>query len=55
MSIYEENGFNSRQDYLEYLADSFDTDLDTVLAVAELYGEDEDFDGLVTSLEDHYG
>lgn len=50
--IYIENGFNSRQEYLESLASDFDVPLDTVIMLADLLGPSEDFDGLVTSLED---
>ena len=53
MNIYQENGYNSRSDYLECLADDFGVDLDTVQALADLLGQDEDFDGLVSSLEDY--
>ena len=49
---YIELGYNDREDYLEYLADEYGVDIQTVLSLAELLGEDEDFDGLVSSLED---
>jgi len=52
MSIYSENGFENRQDYLECLADDHGVDMSTVELLSDLLGEDEDFDGLVTSLED---
>jgi hypothetical protein len=53
MSIdYSEHGYASRIDYLRSLADEFDIDRDTVYALAALLGPSEDFDGLVTSLED---
>lgn len=52
MSIYTDNGFKSRRDYLEHLSESLQVDLETVKVVAELYGPTEDFDGLVTTLED---
>ena len=52
MNVYEENGFKDREAYLEYLCEDFDSEM--VYTVAELLGEDEDFDGLVTSLEDLY-
>lgn len=53
MNIYQENGYNSRDDYLECLADDFGVDLDAVKALADLLGPDEDFDGLVSTLEDY--
>ena len=53
-NIYEEAGFNSREDYLEYLADMFDIDVQYVVDAASVFGESEDFDGLVTWLEDTF-
>ena len=48
--VYQQNGFTSRQDYLNNLADEYG---DVVFDLADLLGETEDFDGLVTSLEDY--
>jgi hypothetical protein len=55
MSIYQIKGFASRKEYLESLADGFGLDIETVLTVAVLLGEEEDFDGLISSLEDMEG
>lgn len=52
MSIYTENGYTSRKDYLENLAQDFGIDKGTVFSLASLLGASEDFDGLVTTLED---
>jgi len=52
MSIYEDEGYEDREDYLRQLADENEVDYDTVLALAEMLGETEDFDGLVTSIQD---
>ena len=52
MSIYQENGYKNHRDYLECLADDLGIDKGTVFAIAGLLGSSEDFDGLVTSLED---
>lgn len=52
MNIYEENGYASRKDYLLSLAEDFDIPYESVLIVADLLGEGEDFDGLVVALED---
>ena len=50
-SIYKQNGFDNRQDYLNHLRDEYGKDLvDTLITVLPA---SEDFDGLVTSLEDH--
>ena len=48
--VYQQNGFTSRQDYLNSLADEYG---DVVFDLADVLGETEDFDGLVTSLEDY--
>ncbi len=52
MSIYTEQGYDNRTHYLECLAEDYGVELDTVRALANLLGSSEDFDGLVTSLED---
>jgi len=53
MSIYTENGYTGRRDYLQNLAAETGVDFETVCALASMLGPSEDFDGLVTSLEDH--
>jgi hypothetical protein len=53
MSIYQENGFESRREYLLDLADNMGLDPSIVFALADMLGSSEDFDGLVTSLEDY--
>jgi hypothetical protein len=53
MSIYTEHGYRSRRDYLESLADDTGVELSTVLALADMLGPTEDFDGLVTGLQDY--
>jgi len=52
MSIYIDNGYLSRNDYLKCLSEDFGISLKTVYSVAQLLGPDEDFDGLVVALED---
>ena len=53
MSIYNEHGFSNRKEYLIDLADNLGVDLSIVFALADMLGPSEDFDGLVTSLEDY--
>jgi hypothetical protein len=48
---YELNGFKNRRDYLESLCEEYPRDI--VYALASILGSSEDFDGLVTSLEDY--
>lgn len=51
-TIYQENGYEDRDHYLECLADEYGVSSETVRTLAEVLGEDEDFDGLVSNLED---
>jgi len=51
-SIYQEKGFKDRWDYLDSLTEETGAPDDTVRALAELLGEEEDFDGLLNALED---
>lgn len=53
MSIYTDEGYSSRREYLDDLADDLGIDRATVYALAGMLGPSEDFDGLVTALEDH--
>ena len=53
MSQYTEAGYSSRRDYLDSLSEDLGIDRATVYALAGMLGPSEDFDGLVTALEDH--
>ena len=55
MNTYQAEGYDNRRAYLLSLADDIGVDIKTVLTLAELLGPSEDFDGLVTSLEDYAG
>lgn len=55
LAIYLDNGYASRSHYLECLSEDYNVSLDTVEALADLYGPAEDFDGLVTALQDIEG
>lgn len=48
-SIYEEHGFKDRKEYLENLCEEYPEDV--VMAVSSLLGRSEDFDGLLSTLE----
>ena len=50
--VYEQNGYTDRREYLEALAAEYEVPLETVLSLADLLGPGEDFDGLVTGLQD---
>lgn len=53
MTVYQEFGFANRREYLDSLAEDMGLDRDTVYLMAMMLGPSEDFDGLVTSLEDY--
>lgn len=52
MNIYEEQGYVDRNDYLFNLAEDYGISYKIVNKLASLLGESEDFDGLVSALED---
>ena len=52
MSIYIAEGYKSRRHYLETLADEMGIESEIVFTLASVLGPSEDFDGLVTELED---
>jgi hypothetical protein len=52
MSIYTDNGYESRAEYLACMSDEYGINIDKVEMVADLLGPSEDFDGLVTTLQD---
>ena len=52
MSVYTDMGFKNRKEYLKSLADDFGLSIYTVYGLADILGPSEDFDGLVTHLED---
>lgn len=51
-TIYQEHGYKDRKDYLKGLAEENGLSYQTVYLMANLLGPSEDFDGLVTMLED---
>lgn len=52
MNIYQERGYKNRSDYLRQLADDNGVDAGMVFAAADLLGPNEDFDGLISSIDD---
>ena len=55
MTIYEQEGYTSRKDYLNNLAEEYGVSPSQVYMLAGLLGKDEDFDGLVSMLGDLEG
>ena len=51
-NIYQENGYADRDDYLTCLSEDYGVPIESVYSLAEMLGEHEDFDGLVSALED---
>jgi hypothetical protein len=49
MTIYEQNGYRDRSDYLDSLREDYGEAVDILTSVLPA---SEDFDGLVTALED---
>ena len=52
-TVYQENGFSNRDEHLSDLADNYGVSMCVVLSIAEILGENEDFDGLISTLEDY--
>jgi len=50
--VYVQNGYTSREHYLRSLAEENGVDEEVVIVLASTYGPSEDFDGLVTAVED---
>lgn len=50
-NIYQENGYADRDDYLNRLSEDYSVSIDDVYSLAEMLGENEDFDGLVVLLK----
>lgn len=51
-TTYQENGYKNRKEYLQCLSEDYGVPYETVLSLAEMLGQNEDFDGLVQALED---
>ena len=54
-SIYLQNGYKNRDDYLESLAEDYGLPLEFVYSLADLLGESEEWDALISALEDAEG
>lgn len=50
--IYTRKGYANRAEYLQGLAEENGVDLDIVLAISDILGPYEDFDGLVSMVEE---
>ena len=54
-NIYQINGYKNRKEYLFAMAEEYGVDEETVFLMADMLGKDEDFDGLISMLEDYEG
>ena len=50
-NIYRENSYADRDDYLNCLSEDYGVSIGDVYELAEILGENEDFDGLVVLLK----
>jgi len=50
--VYVQNGYRDRKDYLQSMAEEYGVSDEKVALLADILGPDEDFDGLVSTLED---
>lgn len=55
LDVYEQNGYVDRADYLRAQSENYGVSLETVKMLAELLGPNEDFDGLVSQLDEMEG
>lgn len=53
MNLYQERGYTDRLDYLKGIAEEHNVPLNVVVSVADLMGDGEDFDGLVSAVQDY--
>lgn len=51
-NVYRDRGYVDRDDYLSCMADDYGVPIETVTLLADLLGPNEDFDGLISALED---
>lgn len=52
MSIYTEKEYKDRQNYLNSVSDEYGVDINIVNTLADVLGPSEDFDGLISVLQD---
>lgn len=52
-NVYQEHGYSNRKEYLKSLSEEYGVYIGAVYALADLLGAEEDFDGLISELEDY--
>lgn len=53
-NIYQQNGYENREDYLQSLSEDYNIPLSMVITLADMM-PGEEFDGLISTLEDTEG
>jgi len=53
LNAYQMNGYNSREDYLRSISEENGIEYSVVLQLAQMLGAEEDFDGLVVTIEEN--
>lgn len=51
-TIYQTNGYKSRKHYLKCMSEDYNVPETVVFSLAQMLGENEDFDGLINAIED---
>lgn len=51
-NAYIQNGYESREHYLQCMSEDYGVPIETVYSLADMLGESEEFDGLISALED---
>lgn len=54
-NAYLENGYKNREEYLQCMSDDYGVPIEVVHSLADMLGESEDFDGLISALGDAEG
>lgn len=52
-NVYTSHGYKNRKDYLISVAEDYGLPYNTVYTIASMFGENEDFDGLISELDDY--
>jgi hypothetical protein len=52
-NVYQEHGYKDRNEYLVSLSEEYSMPQQNILFLAEMLGENDDFDGLINALEDY--
>ncbi len=51
MNVYQENGYENREEYLQCLSEDYNIPYEIIAELANMLGANEDFDGLLQALK----